>query len=105
MRRITDLDNMKQIEILNELTNSPKEYITEFKNGKRRINVNHYLPYRALGIYNLCRVSTDGGGESTIFYASNNREFYDKITAINNFLRFELKSFTPVKRNQNGEIR
>lgn len=100
MRRITDKDVQNQVDYLNELTNSPAEYMTEFKNGKRRINVNHYHLYRAHNIYNLVRTSTASGGESTIFYASNRREGYEQLVAIMNFIRFELKSFTPNKRKQ-----
>tara|TARA_R110002096_G_scaffold291900_1_gene486114 strand:+ start:1965 stop:2261 length:297 start_codon:yes stop_codon:yes gene_type:complete len=95
--KITKSINQSRVETLNKMTKNPIEYMTQLKNGEHKTNLGHYSIDRCLGSVKLVQTMNSGGGVRIVFYASTEREFFDKIITINNFISYDLKSFTPEK--------
>ena len=89
MRKITKTMTNELVNRLNEATKNPKTYCSS-----KGTNIGHYTMGRSLNSYNLERVSNKAGGVSITFYASTEREAYEKLCAIFNFITCDLKSFT-----------
>lgn len=95
--KITKSINQSRVETLNKMTKNPIEYMKQLKNGKHKTNLNHYSIDRCLGSIKLVQTMNSGGGVRVVFNASTEKEFFEKICIINNFISYDLKSFTPEK--------
>ena len=95
--KITKSINQSRVETLNKITKNPTEYMKQLKNGKHKTNLNHYSIDRCYGSVKLVQTMNSGGGVRVVFYASTEKEFFEKICTINNFISYDLKSFTPEK--------
>ena len=81
--RITEKMLQARIKRLNEMTNSPMEYMTVQADGSRVINIGHYHLSFAYGGVCLHRTTNNGGGVRTplISYHTTKRHLYDLLNA------------------------
>jgi len=76
---------------LNELTNSPKEYMGTDANGKSVCNIGHYTISQAYGGYCLHRIMNTGGGVNTPLCGGHipARQLYNEMIAFIRGLEFK----------------
>ena len=81
--RVTRKDLDYLVTRINEITDSPQEYITTTPNGKFKANIGNYHIEGAYGGVRLSRVSTDGGGITTVSTTGfgTKKELYNWMSA------------------------